>query len=73
MAEADGYTVHRFKVPAGFLGGLLGGAVTGIVLELLGFRLEAHQTARAVLVHPSPPPGSLMPARNGLFSTATRQ
>jgi hypothetical protein len=33
------------EVPAGFLGGLLGGAVTGIVLELLGFRLEEHETA----------------------------
>ncbi len=30
------------EVPAGFLGGLLGGAVTGIVLESLGFRLEEH-------------------------------
>ncbi len=28
------------QVPAGFIGGLLGGAVTGVVLELLGFRLE---------------------------------
>ncbi|MCG6942846.1 MAG: spermidine synthase [Thiohalocapsa sp.] len=32
------------EVPSGFLGGLLGGAVTGIVLEILGFRLEEHET-----------------------------
>jgi hypothetical protein len=32
------------EVPAGFLGGLLGGAVTGVVLELLGFRLEEHES-----------------------------
>jgi hypothetical protein len=30
-------------VPAGFLGGLLGGAVTGLVLEILGFHLEDHE------------------------------
>jgi hypothetical protein len=33
------------EVPAGFLGGLLGGAITGVVLELLGFRLEEHEAA----------------------------
>jgi hypothetical protein len=32
------------EIPSGFLGGLLGGAVTGILLELLGFRLEEHET-----------------------------
>lgn len=32
------------EVPSGFLGGLLGGAVTGVVLELLGFRLEEHES-----------------------------
>ncbi len=31
--------VHR-ELPSGFLGGLLGGAGTALVLELLGFRLE---------------------------------
>lgn len=30
------------EMPAGFFGGMLGGAVTGLVLELLGFRLEEH-------------------------------
>jgi hypothetical protein len=29
-------------IPAGFLGGLLGGAVTGVLLELMGVRLEDH-------------------------------
>lgn len=32
------------EVPAGFLGGMLGGAITGVVLELLGFRLEERET-----------------------------
>jgi hypothetical protein len=32
------------EVPAGFIGGMLGGAVTGVVLELLGFHLEEHET-----------------------------
>ncbi len=32
------------EVPPGFLGGLLGGGVTGVVLELLGFRLEDHDS-----------------------------
>lgn len=32
------------NVPTGFLGGLLGGAVTGMVLEVLGFRIEDHDT-----------------------------
>jgi hypothetical protein len=32
------------QVPLGFLGGMLGGAVTGVVLEMLGFRLEEHET-----------------------------
>jgi fructose-specific phosphotransferase system IIC component len=32
------------NVPAGFMGGLLGGAVTGMVLEVLGFRIEDHET-----------------------------
>jgi hypothetical protein len=30
------------EVPTGALGGLLGGAATGLILELLGFRLEDH-------------------------------
>ncbi|MFP4062506.1 MAG: spermidine synthase [Halochromatium sp.] len=30
------------EVPSGALGGMLGGAVTGLILELLGFRLEDH-------------------------------
>jgi hypothetical protein len=30
------------EVPSGALGGLLGGAITGLILELLGFRLEEH-------------------------------
>lgn len=30
------------QVPAGALGGMLGGAVTGLILELMGFRLEEH-------------------------------
>jgi hypothetical protein len=30
------------EVPTGALGGMLGGAVTGLILELLGFRLEEH-------------------------------
>jgi hypothetical protein len=30
------------QVPTGALGGMLGGAVTGLILELLGFRLEEH-------------------------------
>ena len=33
------------EVPAGFIGGMLGGAVTGLLLELLGFRLEEHESA----------------------------
>ncbi len=32
------------NVPAGFMGGLLGGAVTGMVLEVFGFRIEDHET-----------------------------
>jgi hypothetical protein len=31
------------QVPAGFLGGMLGGAVTGFVLELLGFHIEERE------------------------------
>ena len=30
------------EIPSGALGGMLGGAVTGLILELLGFRLEDH-------------------------------
>jgi len=41
------YAVDRVlaEIPAGFLGGLLGGAITGVVLELLGFRLEERAGA----------------------------
>jgi hypothetical protein len=44
---ADGATPDllgqvRREIPPGFLGGLLGGAMTGVVLELLGFHLEDH-------------------------------
>lgn len=31
------------EVPAGLLGGLLGGSVTGLILELLGYRLEEQE------------------------------
>jgi len=31
-------------VPAGGMGGMLGGAVTGLVLEMLGYRIEQHET-----------------------------
>lgn len=31
-------------VPAGLMGGMLGGAVTGMVLEVLGFHIEDHET-----------------------------
>jgi hypothetical protein len=30
-------------VPRGFTGGMLGGAITGLVLELLGFHVEEHE------------------------------
>jgi len=33
------------EVPSGFVGGMLGGAITGVVLELLGFHLEDRETA----------------------------
>jgi hypothetical protein len=33
------------EVPSGFIGGMLGGAVTGLVLELLGFHLEDREMA----------------------------
>lgn len=32
------------EMPTGFIGGMLGGAVTGMVLELLGFHLEERET-----------------------------
>lgn len=32
------------EVPRGLAGGMLGGAVTGVVLEILGFRLEERRT-----------------------------
>jgi hypothetical protein len=32
----------RRELPPGFLGGLLGGAITGVILESLGFHLEDH-------------------------------
>lgn len=38
--DALGQVSHQ--IGPGFLGGLLGGAVTGLVLELLGFHLEDH-------------------------------
>ncbi len=47
LVGADGATPDligqvRREIPPGFLGGLLGGALTGLVLELLGFHLEDH-------------------------------
>ena len=44
---ADGVTHDllgqvRREIPSGFLGGLMGGSVTGVILELLGFHLEDH-------------------------------
>jgi predicted lipid-binding transport protein (Tim44 family) len=30
-------------VPSGFLGGMLGGAVTGLLLQSLGFRIRASR------------------------------
>jgi hypothetical protein len=33
------------QVPLGFFGGMLGGAVTGVLLELMGFHLEDRETA----------------------------
>jgi hypothetical protein len=47
LAGADGATSDllgqlRREIPPGLLGGLAGGALTGLVLELLGFRLEDH-------------------------------
>jgi hypothetical protein len=45
LAGVDGATSDllgplRREIPPGLLGGLVGGALTGLVLELLGFRLE---------------------------------
>ncbi len=39
---ADALGQIRHEIPEGFLGGMLGGAVTGVILELLGFHLEDH-------------------------------
>jgi len=36
-----GQVVH--DIPIGFMGGLSGGAITGLILELLGFRLEDYR------------------------------
>lgn len=47
LAGMDGATPDllgqvRREIPPGFLGGLMGGALTGSILELLGFHLEDH-------------------------------
>lgn len=47
FAGTDGATPDllgqvRREIPPGFLGGLVGGAMTGLILELLGFHLEDH-------------------------------
>ena len=47
LAGADGATPDllgqvRREIPPGFLGGLMGGSLTGVILELLGFHLEDH-------------------------------
>ncbi len=41
-AIADAMGQLRREIPPGFAGGLMGGAVTGVILELLGFHLEEH-------------------------------
>jgi hypothetical protein len=41
-AASDAMGQVRQEIGPGFLGGLLGGAVTGLVLELVGFHLEDH-------------------------------
>lgn len=41
-AAQDALGQVRQEIGPGFLGGLLGGSVTGLVLELLGFHLEDH-------------------------------
>jgi hypothetical protein len=34
------------EVPLGFLGGMLGGAVTGLLLEIMGAHLEEHDVSK---------------------------
>ena len=42
--ETQGSSHVLQEVPSGFLGGMLGGAITGLVLEILGFHIEDHET-----------------------------
>jgi hypothetical protein len=47
------------QIPAGFLGGMLGGPVTGMLLELIGVRLEDFRPTRR---RPMDPLGLVAPA-----------
>lgn len=39
----DAMAMVRHELPRGFLGGIMGGSITGVVLEILGFHLEDHE------------------------------
>ena len=39
----DAMAMVRREIPHGFLGGIIGGSVTGVLLELLGFHLEEQR------------------------------